>query len=320
MQGMTRSAITDELVRLGFEPTPATLENDLAHCGIKPPPDMMGIGNPGDKAVKTREGRAARKIARLDKGEEARKIRDRRRFKAGPVPTGDYEKLAPATAKGTMFPDKVQEPTADTDVLIDGASNSKIGGDVSVGWLKGAHIRTLTLEERATCPATCPHWRGCYTNGMQWSVRWAHGPRLIAALQRQIPELLDQHEKLLVRLHVGGDFYSVKYVAFWHAMLAMHPRLFVFGFTEWGEDTEIGTAVARVRNSHDAGARFWVRKSNRTGRWGSFVLPFPTTEKTIADAIVCPEQIDARTERKGRHCGTCGACWSTDRPIAFVRH
>src|SRR5262249_24811065 len=35
---------------------------------------------------------------------------------------------------------------------------------------------TLTLEERATCPTTCRHWRDCYGNKMHRAQRWQRGP------------------------------------------------------------------------------------------------------------------------------------------------
>ena len=47
------------------------------------------------------------------------------------------------------------------NVLKCGRNNSKIGGDVLVGRLRGARIFTLTLEERATCPRSCAMWRAC---------------------------------------------------------------------------------------------------------------------------------------------------------------
>ena len=46
---------------------------------------------------------------------------------------------------------------------------------------------------------------------------------------------------------------------------------------------------------------------------GSFDITDPFPEKTIGDAIVCPEQRESNL-------GDCAACWSTDRPIAFIRH
>ena len=284
-----------------------TVRNYLSRAGIRAPRKQ------GQDVVHImREERATRKIKRLDEA------RDRRRFKTGPVPTGEYGHLVPAETTGTIFPAKVVVPTVYSDVLTDGASSSKIGGDVLVGHLKGAHIVTLTLEERATCPRSCPHWRGCYMNQVPHATRWAHGPALEAALRRQIPELLARHGTVLVRLHIGGEFYSAAYARLWHAAVIENPGLNVFGFTAHGPETEIGTIIARARMV--LGRRFAIRHSDRGGTWGSFVIPFDYSDKTFADAIVCPEQRDARTDRAGRHCGNCAACWSADRPIAFVRH
>jgi hypothetical protein len=126
---------------------------------------------------------------------------------------------------------------------------------------------------------------------------------------------------VLVRLHVLGDFYSVDYVRFWASLVQRHRGLYVFGFTAWGPNTEIGAAIACERDQLLPSRRFNVRHSGRTGRWGAFTIDFPTERKTIGDAIVCPEQLSAMAGRDdARHCGSCGVCWSTDRPIVFVEH
>lgn len=262
----------------------------------------------------------ARRAARVAEGvERVRKIRDRRRFTLAPVPTGDANRIAPADAKGTVFPSRVADPTPAERVLKDGASNAKIGGDVLVGWLKGAHIVTLTLEERATCPRACALWRSCYGNSMQFSRRWRHGPALEAAIEREVAELCARHERVLVRLHVLGDFYSLGYLRLWGGLLRRHPGLHVFGFTAWAPDTEIGGLVFDMR--FELGRRFAIRHSGRCAPWGSFTIDFPTERKALGDAIVCPEQVSAMNGAgDSRHCGSCGACWSTDRPIVFVEH
>lgn len=242
------------------------------------------------------------------------RVRDRRRFKSSAVPTGAPARIAPAELVGTIFPSRVFD-VGDARVLKDGASNAKIGGDVLVGRLRGARILTLTLEERATCPASCPLWRGCYGNAMQFARRWRHGPALEAALTREVAEACAGGR----RVHVLGDFYSTGYVGLWLRLLQRHPRLHVFGFTAWGPESEIGAQVAGIRRMHPQ--RFAVRHSGRCITWGSFTIDFPTERKEIGDAIVCPEQRAAMAgDASRRHCGSCGVCWSTDRPIVFVEH
>lgn len=265
-----------------------------------------------DKASTVRRMRADAARAKVTK------LRDRRRFFETPVPTGQTSKVVAADTDRTIFPTTVRTPGAG-GVLLDAAHNSKIGGDVMVGWLKGARIFQLTLEERATCPRSCQHWRTCYGNGMQLAKRWQHGPELMAAIIADVERLTGEHGRILVRLHTLGDFYSVGYVALWENLLELFPGLHCFGFTAWDQDTDIGAEIEHVRNRF--GRRFSIRHSGRSGDWGSFTIDFPTERKTLGDAIVCPEQRDAMNGTgQRRHCGNCGVCWSTIDPIVFVEH
>lgn len=247
-------------------------------------------------------------------------VRDRRRFQVSPVPTGETRKPEPEASTGTRYPHTLVEPTPGTIVLKDGANNCKIGGDVLVGHLRGAHIVTLTLEERATCPSSCTLWTTCYGNMMNKSDRFRHGPSLEARIRAEIDALMHRHEKVLVRLHVLGDFYSWEYLCLWAELLDQYDGLNVFGFTAWPEDTQIGAGVARLREVYPR--RFAVRTSGRGGRWGSFTIDFPTRKAMIGDAVVCPEQRDAMGDLKDRnlHCGSCGLCWKVDKAIVFVEH
>ena len=247
-------------------------------------------------------------------------VRDRRRFQTTSVPLGETgSKTAPADATGTIFPRKVSPVLDDKCVLIDGANQCKIGGDVMVGRLKGARIYTLTLEERATCPKSCALWTTCYGNGMQWSTRWKHGKQLEDRLRVEVDDLIREHGTILIRLHILGDFYSREYVCLWAELLDTYPGLNIFGFTAWKPDTEIGRAVAVLRGAYPD--RFAIRHSNMTGPWGSFTINFPTDRTKIGDAVVCPEQRDAMNgDGRGKHCGNCALCWQSSVPVGFVEH
>ena len=263
-----------------------------------------------DKAVRKKEERAARKVA---------KIRDRRRFKTGVPANGEIKGLMPANSERTRHTHTVRSPSPDQRVLKDGAMNAKIGGDVLVGRLKGAPIFTLTLEERATCPKSCLHWRSCYGNGMSQAHRFAHGPELIERLAAEIEELMGAHARILIRQHVLGEFYAPEYVEFWRAQLFQHPGLHIFGFTAWAPHTDIGRRIAALRGAMPE--RFAVRNSGACAPWGSFTIDFPTERKQIGDAIVCPAQLDANNGTPRQvHCGNCAACWSAPNPIVFVEH
>ncbi|QBF32161.1 hypothetical protein [Thalassococcus sp. S3] len=277
----------------------------------------IGVSGPvaaaSDKAAQARSRRAEAKRAQVQH------IRDRRRFKDTPIPLGQACVVADADMNGTVFPSRIAQVKEGKAVLKDGSHNSKIGGDVLVGRLKGARIFTLTLEERATCPSSCAHWRTCYGNAMPHSTRWVHGPALEDRLRVEVAEACAKHALVLIRLHILGDFYSTGYVDLWRELLVAHPNLTVFGFTAWPENTEIGAAIVDARDRFPL--RFMIRRSGRTGRWGSFTIDFPTEEKRLGDAIVCPEQREAISapERK-RHCGNCSICWASDAPIVFITH
>lgn len=278
-----------------------------------------------------RSGQAdLRKIASAQRA--LARVTDRRRFTTTPVPTGDVTRAA-KDAVGTIFPNRVSDPLHNETVLKDGANNAKIGGDVLKGRLKGAHILTLTLEERATCPSSCSMWVTCYGNSMPHPKRWRHGPLLEKRIEQEIAVACGAHKHVLVRLHVLGDFYSIKYVMLWVKLLARFANLTVFGFTAWPKETEIGRAVDALRSKMPT--RFCIRTSGIGGPWGSFTIDFPTSKLRLGDAIVCPEQVAAmngdalkgqngaerQTRRMAsRHCGNCTLCWETDHPIVFVEH
>lgn len=302
-EGMSQTAIAKKL-----EVSQQVISLDARVLGIKF--SRAPRKNAGDAQVERKAAAAKTKSGA---------VRDRRRFKTVPVPMGDPSVMANRNATATIFPGRVFEPSPEESLLKDGCNASKIGGDVLVGWLKGARIYTLTLEERATCPRACAHWQSCYGNSMPHARRWRHGPELVNQLEREITDLCQRHERVLIRLHVLGDFWSVEYVDFWARALERHANLFVFGFTAHKPGTKIGDFIAAVRGLHPD--RFWMRHSGMTGPWGTFTVDFPTQQKRIGDAIVCPEQRDGMEGGpKGRHCGNCGVCWSTAAPIVFITH
>lgn len=255
------------------------------------------------------------------------RLKDRRRFKATPVPDGSVRAPLPgdhpAVVEGRpLFENRIMDPadpgTCHETILKDGRWNSKIGGDVLVGDIEGAQIVTLSLAERITCPRSCAHWRTCYGNNDQHARRWLPGAALEDRLEREVADLANERPTL-VRLHYLGDFYSLHYARFWADMLIDHPGLSAFGFTAHAPESDIGRHIAKIRKAF--GARFAIRHSNRTGAWGSFTIDFPTERKRLGDAVVCPEQRDAMTDgSKRKHCGNCALCWQSDVPIVFVEH
>jgi hypothetical protein len=241
-------------------------------------------------------------------------------FTAKPERVSGLPAHHPAVMQGrTLFPTSVIEPKDSPRLLISGVQQRKIGDRVTKGRWKGMPIFCLTLEERATCPASCHHWRSCYGNGMPYSRRHKHGPDLEYLLAAELREKADAYPNgFVVRLHILGDFYDTAYAALWGRWLDEFPALRVFGFTARPEDSDIGMVLRALNN--DVPERFVIRFSRpkaggvRGVRYATTLWETPETP-TVDGAVVCPVQTE-----KTACCATCGLCWATDKAIAFIAH
>ena len=219
----------------------------------------------------------------------------------------------PADATGTRFKGRVLRVADAGNLLVSGHNNMKLGRDVRKGKLKGYWIYSLSLEERATCPRSCLHWRTCYGNALHMNKRVDHtDPAFLPALADEIAHLCARKRGVLIRLHALGDFYSVEYVDFWREQLRKHPNLAIFGYTARNNEDPIGEAVIHLR--HQRWDRFAIRSSNGA-RHDKATVSIKTEADCPANAFVCPEQTG-----KTICCATCAACWSTTKTVAFLEH
>lgn len=149
---------------------------------------------------------------------------------------------------------------------------------------------------------------------MPYAKRIEHGPKLLRGLEREVARLLNQRGRvgILIRLHALGDFYSPEYVAFWDALLKMHPRLAVYGYTARRRTDPIGEAIQRVKDNH--GRRFAIRWSDG-GEGEDCTVSVRTEGEAPTDSFTCPEQT-----YKTAACATCGLCWNSTRNVAFLEH
>lgn len=220
--------------------------------------------------------------------------------------------LDPAYRYGrTIFSSRVFDPDEVQRVLKDGHQSRKIGKVVTKGKMKGFPIFTLTLEERATCPRSCLQWASCFGNNMQAAERIVAGDALEAQLWEELSDLQSRHPGgFLVRLHVLGDFYSVRYAELWNEALEAYPALHIFGYTARPPQSDIGQVVCEMIGVWPE--RFHVRFSGWNGpKNGSVVVD--SADET--EHVVCPAQTG-----KTDCCATCAFCWHSDRTVAFLRH
>jgi hypothetical protein len=222
----------------------------------------------------------------------------------------------PAVVEGrTLFPSRVFDAADVGRVLIPGESSRKIGGRVTKGSWKGSRIFTLSLEERASCPRSCTHWRSCYLNHMPFTKRLRRGPALVARIEEELIELTERHpEGVVIRAHVSGDFWSASYVRQWARWLRRFSNLRVFGYTAHSPRSRIGSEIRAATDRY--WSRFAVRFSNSTlkSRAANTIHHQPL-QPVVPEGIVCPAQT-AKTET----CGTCALCWGSEKNIAFIAH
>lgn len=219
---------------------------------------------------------------------------------------------AAVTEGRTLFPSRVVWAEDTLRLLKSGMNQRKIGAKIVKGRWRGFPVYCLTLEERATCPSQCEHWRSCYGNNMHRAERIANDRLFEDVLWDELEELQQRHPGgFAVRLHVLGDFYSFAYVDLWRRALDAFPALHCFGFTRrWAADGDtIGwILLGMVRDHWD---RFAIRFSGVEAPFGA-----TSFEKGEAPAgIPCPAQ-----SGKTDCCGTCALCWTTTKPIAFEQH
>lgn len=230
----------------------------------------------------------------------------------------DHSSAAAANAESLFHRRRVVMPDK-TGVLKWGDNQRKLGGRVTKGAWKHMPIYSLTLEERASCPETCKMWFACYGNNMGHAKRYRHGEELLIQLADDLDALNRAYpDGFVVRLHILGDFWSADYVKFWDVALHTFDGLRVFGYTAWPRDSEIGSAIHRLRTK--MWDRFAVRTSGaKSGPRTMVVDGGQCTSMYMRDnPILCPVQ-----EGRTKNCGTCGLCWAPaakDRPIAFHQH
>lgn len=215
----------------------------------------------------------------------------------------------------------------DREPLKPARDNDKLHGNiVKRGKYAGYAMYSLTLEERATCSPDCGQLKTCYGNNMPFAKRYNVTGLLMAAIDEQLAKLTRRGRRILLRLHILGDFYSVGYVNFWQSMLRKYPTMAAFGYTHWPIITPQGQAVERLVKTSDG--RFNIKFSADHARQipllDCYTIGGTIVVKDWADApsgwIKCPAQMAADRGRADIGCAECGIACATATNVAFVEH
>ena len=201
----------------------------------------------------------------------------------------------------TIYTNNVYDSISHNGKLLKISHNKKLGKEKIVkGRHKGKYIYSLSSEERKTCPTSCFHWKTCYGNNMPFAHRFTANNNLMKKLDNELNLLSEKHkEGILIRLHVVGDFFSVKYVKFWEKMLGKYNNISIFGYTARTPFSEIGKEIVNLRNK--IWDRFAIRLSNSMEILSANSEDFANSKQ----GIICPEQLD-----KTKNCANCGLCWN----------
>jgi len=223
-------------------------------------------------------------------------------------------KVANAIKGGcTAFPLTRKSARDTAPVLKPARNNRKFGrGVFKRGPFKGMPLYSLTLEERATCPANCPEWATCYGNNMPFAHRFEAGMELELALIQECQALSVKHPHgYVIRLHVLGDFYSEAYVKTWRSILECNWTLRVFGYTH--RKGPIAHAIDLLSQTYPK--RFVIFQSD--GKLGG-IRPVAICEgQPNAESLpLCPQQAG-----KVASCLECGLCTNPNiRGVRWAMH
>ena len=219
--------------------------------------------------------------------------------------------------KTTIYKNNIFELENYQFKILKPSTNKKLGKKVLKGKYKDYKFVTLTLVERETCPKDCIHWDDCYGNKMPFAHRFSAEDQNL--LQKRIYEdlLNSSNQLLLIRLHILGDFFNVKYVKFWSIMLNTFKNIAIYGYTANNINSKIALSrdiakeIIKLNRSEDSHIRFSNDLTN------SFSAnSYDVVKPVKGESILCPVQED-----KTANCGTCGLCWNQkNQSIIFKTH
>lgn len=183
-------------------------------------------------------------------------------------------------------------------------------------WI-GLPMYSLTLEERATCPDYCFHWKTCYGNNMGFANRYDHSdPDLLErTIERDLMYLASVHPNgFVIRLHVLGEFYSIGYVSCWATWLEKYPMLKVFGYSARLRQDAIGNELRLLREQYPKRFKiWWSNGGHEKYSANSLQSEVGLQQYKNREAIICPHEIRHNDGLPlAKNCLSCGICFALD--------
>jgi len=155
---------------------------------------------------------------------------------------------------------------------------------------------------------SCDQWNRCYGDHcFQVARQDVSTPEaeeyLWANIELQLSFLCARNDKVLVRLHVLGDFYSVEYVQFWEEQLWLHEGLYLYGYTHRPEGDPIHTAIKDLNT--ESRTRILLSDQAETPWEAGHFLVVDEWEDTPPRTARCPAELTGRDLK----CVDCTLCF-----------
>ena len=182
------------------------------------------------------------------------------------------------------------------------------------------NIFSFSLIPVATCGTEC---KGCYDlRSLRYpSVQMKRKYNTWLAINNKtflknaiINQITKSKKVEFVRIHVGGDFFSLDYVAMWgeicQTVLALKPDVKFYTYTKSKFSDEISMGGINVVESTIKGLGYNFAKKERLDKF--------VAKKGNEDYTICPDTVKETTANT--KCGvTCTACMTTKK-VLFVAH
>lgn len=200
----------------------------------------------------------------------------------------------------------------------------------------GESIFGWALEAGATCPGktpTCSHW--CYashgrfcTEQMKARNAWRLGQAKKAGFVDRVCDEIFRRGVLILRVHVGGDFFSPKYTQKWIEIAARNPNVKMFAYSRswrvekvrpllyaWGALPNVRLWLSADRDAYPKnvpqGVRVaYMQVAEEDAPRGDLTFQVRRLRKlSLPTAPPICGQETVQGKRQGVNCSNCSVCW-----------
>ncbi len=201
----------------------------------------------------------------------------------------------------------------------------------------GQSIHHFDLLPVTTCPGRsglCE--RVCYAKAgrfrfpqVQERLAWCYEQSQMPDFPEKMRDEIRKKGVLVVRLHVGGDFYDAEYARKWLEVFRRCPKTRFYFYTRSWRVEEVATVLEQMASLDRV--RVWYSFDEETGRpenvpEGVRLAFLQETENGVEQAdvlfrvrelrdkkecvplaMICPAELEKSSQ--GVNCGNCGHCW-----------